>query len=169
MQHLTYIKTTSKSFHEKVVFLFVLFAFLSFFLNFQRKVQLSFRKSCSILEPENFANQMKFWEGGDRGKRKKIKRNWTKPELTLEEKVKDNSYENYANYRYIFDICEYVSHRRNEQSMWGSSWNFSSSHRQVFPSLSAFCWLCLRMRFVFPVYTTQWALIEIVIFDSLLT
>lgn len=38
--------------------------------------------------------------------------------------------------RYIFDICEYVSHRRNVQSMWGAAVEtFPSSHRQVLPSL----------------------------------
>lgn len=46
------------------------FSFLYSFLFLQRKVQLSYRNSCSILEPANFANQMNFWEGGKRKKKR---------------------------------------------------------------------------------------------------
>lgn len=44
---------------------------------------------------------------------------------------------------YIFDICEYVSHRRNVQSMWGAAVEtFPPSHRPVFPSLSLSLDIC---------------------------
>lgn len=154
------------------------FLFCSFFFLFfcQRKVQLSFRNSCSILEAANFANQMNF---GKKKRRWMKKTRWTACSRALvntrRKKRRKNSYENYTNYRYRFDICGYVSqHRRSVQSTVDET---VSSFQFFFPPFSTptvLCWLFLRMRFVFPVnehthiHRTQWALIEIVIFDRIL-
>lgn len=179
MQHLTYIKSASKSLssHKKVVWLFVLFSFqYIFFFYFSANEKFNYHSEILVPFLKQQTLQIKWTSEKGREGERKNQMNCLPCSLALvntrRKKRRENSYENYTNYRYRFDICGYVSqHRRSVQSMYGvgSVVETVSSFQVFFPQFSiVLCWLCLRLRFVFPMnehtHRTQWALIEIVLF-----